>query len=156
MKKKIKHISSVIKNKRAFFEYEVLDRFEAGLALVGTEVKSIRAGHAYLADAFCQVDSQGKLELHQMEVRPYEMGNIFNHDPKRRRQLLMHKAEITRLAVQIKERGLSIIPLKLYYKHNRVKVEIALCRGKKLYDKRQAIKEREQKKEIDRVLRYSE
>ncbi len=149
---KRKPTSSVIKNKRAFFEYEVFKRYEAGIALVGTEVKSIRAGQAYLGDAFCQINTSGDLEIHQMEIKPYEQGNIFNHDPKRRRTLLMHKKEIIRLAIEVKEKGLSIIPLKLYYKHNRVKVEIAVCRGKKLYDKRQTIKEREQKREIKSAL----
>ena len=145
---------TLIRNRKAYHEYEVLEKFEAGIALVGTEVKSIRAGQVKMLDAFCQINQKMELELHQMEISQYRFGNIFNHEPVRRRKLLLHKKQIIRLNHKVQERGLTIIPLRIYFnKRGRAKLEIGLCKGKKLYDKRQSIKEREVKREISRALK---
>lgn len=120
----------IVKNRKAWHEYEVLEKFEAGIALVGTEVKSIREGKVKIVDAFCHITGEMELELHQMEISPYRFGNIHNHQANRIRRLLMHRREIARLFSQVKEKGLTLIPLSLYYKNGKVKVEIAICRGK--------------------------
>ncbi len=142
-----------IRNKKAFHDYEVLERFEAGIALVGTEVKSIRAGKVKLLDAFCRITDQGELILQGMEISPYAFGNIHNHPAARDRKLLMHKKEILRLSNRMAEKGFSLIPLAMYFKKGKVKVEIALCKGKKLHDKRQSMKEKDAKLEINRALK---
>ena len=133
-------------NRKAFHEYFVLERFEAGIALAGTEVKSIRGGQVNLKDSFCTI-KDGELFVRGMHVSPYEHGNIFNKDPVRPRKLLMHKREIS------KQDGNALIPLSLYFKDGRVKVELGLCKGKKLHDKRDSEAERESKRDIERTLK---
>lgn len=128
------------------------DRYEAGIELFGTEVKSIRAGTLNLKDAYC-IAKNGEIYLHGMHVSPYEHGNIFNRDPVRPRRLLMHKREIMRLFGRIKQDGYSLIPLSVYFKGPRVKLEIGLAKGKKLYDKREASARRDAKREMDRVMK---
>ena len=137
-------------NRKAFHEYFVLERFEAGIALAGTEVKSIRGGQVNLKDSFCTI-KDGELFVRGMHVSPYEHGNIFNRDPDRPKRLLMHKREIRKLHDLQKQDGYALIPLSVYFKNSRVKVELGLCKGKKNYDKRQAIAERDAKREMDRA-----
>lgn len=122
-------------NRKAFHEYFVLERYEAGIELAGTEVKSLRAGTVNMKDSYCTVKN-GELFIRSLHISPYEKGNIFNKDPVRPRRLLMHKREIVKLNAAVMQDGVAIIPLSLYFKDSRVKVEIGLCKGKKLYDKR--------------------
>lgn len=122
-------------NRKAFHEYFVLERYEAGIELAGTEVKSLRAGTVNMKDSYCTVKN-GELFIRSLHISPYEKGNIFNKDPLRPRRLLMHKREIAKLNAAVMQDGVAIIPLSLYFKDSRVKVEIGLCKGKKLYDKR--------------------
>ncbi len=143
---------SIAKNSKAFHEYFVEDRFEAGIELFGTEVKSIRLGQVNLKDAFCSI-KDGQLTLNAMHVSPYEKGNIFNREPRRPRRLLMHKREIMRLHAKVQQDGFTLIPLALYFKGARVKVEIGLCKGKKLYDKRASDAQRDAKREMDRAMK---
>ena len=145
-------IKKIIDNRKAFHDYFVLDRFEAGIELAGTEVKSIRAGQVNLKDSFCTV-KDGELFVRGMHVSPYEHGNIFNKDPVRPRRLLMHKREILKLNARIMQDGVALIPLSLYFKDSRVKVELGLCKGKKLYDKRQVSAEKDAKRSIDRLMK---
>ena len=145
-------VKIVAKNQKAHHEYFIEERFEAGIELVGTEVKSIRAGTLSLKEAWCQVKG-GELWIRQMHIRPYEKGNIFNKDPLRPRRLLLHKREIMRLFAKVQQEGYSIIPLSVYLKDSRVKLEIALCKGKKLYDKRQDTAVRDAKRQIDRAMK---
>ena len=145
-------VKIMAKNQKAHHEYFIEERFEAGIELKGTEVKSIRAGTLSLKDAWCQV-KDGELFIKQMHVAPYEKGNIFNKDPLRPRRLLMHKREIQRLYGKVQQDGYSIIPLSVYLKNSRVKLEIALCKGKKLYDKRDDAAVRDAKRQIDRVMK---
>lgn len=139
-------------NRKAFRDYHVMDKLEAGIELCGTEVKSIRQGHLRVDEAYVQVKN-GQAELHQMTVQPYEHGNIFNHDPTRPRRLLMHKKEILRLESKIIEKGLTLVPLKVYLKNGRVKVEIALCKGKDTVDKRETLKKKSADMEARRAMR---
>ena len=145
-------VKIMAKNQKAHHEYFIEERFEAGIELVGTEVKSIRAGTLSLKEAWCQV-KDGQLLIKQMHIAPYEKGNIFNKDPLRPRRLLLHKREILRLYGKVRQEGYSIIPLSVYLKNSLVKVEIALCRGKKLYDKRDDAAVRDAKRQIDRVMK---
>lgn len=145
----IKVISS---NKKARFEYEILDSYEAGIELVGTEVKSIRDGRCSLSEGYV-IEENGELFLKNVNINIYKHGNINNHDPLRKRKLLMHKKEIFKINKNVKEKGVTVIPLKLYFKGSLVKLEIAICKGKKLYDKREKIKERETKKTIEREVK---
>ena len=145
-------IKEITSNRKAFHEYFVLERFEAGIELVGTEVKSIRAGNVNLKDAFCTVKN-GELFVRGMHISPYEQGNIFNRDPVRPRRLLMHKREITKLNSRVMQDGVALIPLSLYFKDSRVKVELGLCKGKKLHDKRDSEAERQSKRDIDRMMK---
>jgi len=147
-------VKVVCDNRRARHEYEVFDVFQAGIELAGTEVKSMRQGKANLQDSFAKVEA-GQLWLYNCHVSPYDFGNRFNHDPVRRRRLLMHKAEIRKLGQQIKEKGLTLIPLKMYFLRNRVKVDVALARGKHLYDKREAVGRRESKRQLERLLKQA-
>ena len=140
---------TIAQNRQAHHEYFVLEQYEAGIELAGTEVKSIRQGRVNLKDAYCTVD-RGELFLNAMHVSPYEQGNIFNRDPLRRRRLLMHKKEIMKLLGQSKQEGLTLIPLSLYFKGPRIKVAVGLCRGKKLYDKRQDIAKKDMRREAER------
>ncbi len=142
---------SIVRNRKAWYEYEVFDKFEAGIALVGTEVKSIREGKVKIVDAFCHITGDMQIELHQLEISPYRFGNIHNHKANRIRRLLMHRSEIKRLFSKVKEKGLTLIPLSMYFKNGVVKVEIALCRGKKLHDKRASLKEKDAKREISKA-----
>ena len=139
-------------NRKAFHEYFVLERFEAGIALAGTEVKSIRGRQVNLKDSFCTI-KDGELFVRGMHVSPYEHGNIFNKDPVRPRKLLMHKREISKLNARVMQDGNALIPLSLYFKDGRVKVELGLCKGKKLHDKRDSEAERESKHDIERTLK---
>ena len=139
-------------NRKAYHDYFIEDKFEAGIELAGTEVKSIRLGNVNLKDAFCAV-KDGELFLYGMHVSPYEKGNIFNKDPRRTRRLLMHRREIMRLAAKVQQDGYALIPLSLYFSGPRVKVELALAKGKKLYDKREAAAQRDAKREMDRASR---
>ena len=143
-------IKEIASNRKAFHEYYVLERFEAGIELFGTEVKSIRGGQVNLKDSYCTV-RDGELFVRGMHVSPYEKGNIFNRDPVRVRRLLMHKREIRRLGDRVAQDGVALIPLSLYFKDSRVKVELGLCKGKKNYDKRQADAAREADREMDRA-----
>lgn len=152
MSAKQKGVKEITANRKAFHEYFVLERFEAGIELAGTEVKSIRGGNVNLKDAFCTIKN-GELFIRGMHISPYEHGNIFNKDPVRPRRLLMHKREILRLFAKIKQDGYTLVPLSLYFKGPRVKVEIGLCKGKKLYDKREAAAKKDAKREMDRALK---
>lgn len=147
-----KGIKLAAKNSKAYHDYFIEDRFEAGIALAGTEVKSIRQGKLNLKDSFCHV-KDGELYVYGMHISPYEKGNIFNKDPMRQRKLLMHKREIMRLYGKIKQDGLALIPLSVYFKNAKVKVELGLARGKKLHDKRDAAAARDARREMDRVLK---
>ena len=147
-----KGVKIAAQNRKAHHDYFVEDRYEAGIELFGTEVKSIRAGTLNLKDSYC-IAKNGEIYLHGMHVSPYEHGNIFNRDPVRPRRLLMHKREILRLFGRIKQDGYSLIPLKLYFKGPRVKLELGLAKGKKLYDKRETSARRDAKREMDRVMK---
>jgi SsrA-binding protein len=153
-KKPAPHGKVIADNRRARHEYEIIEVFEAGIELMGTEVKSMRNGKANLQDAFARIED-GQLWLHNCHIAPYDFGNRFNHDPVRKRRLLMHKKQILRLHQQIKEKGLTLIPLKLYFKRNFVKVDLALARGKHLFDKREAITKRDSKRQLDRLVKES-
>ena len=142
----------IAENRKAYHDYFVLERFEAGIALAGTEVKSIRAGQVNLKDCFCTV-KDGELFVRGMHISPYEHGNIFNRDPVRPRKLLMHRREINKLQARVMQDGVALIPLSLYFKDSRVKVELGLCKGKKLHDKRESDAERQSKREMDRILK---
>jgi SsrA-binding protein len=139
-------------NRKAHFEYEILETFEAGIALLGPEVKSLRAGRANLADAYATV-RRGEALLVHLHISPYEQAGRDNPDSRRDRRLLLHRAEIRRLTGQLAERGFTLVPLRLYWKNGRAKVELALARGKRRYDKRQAIRRRETDREVARVTR---
>ncbi|MBQ2866710.1 MAG: SsrA-binding protein SmpB [Clostridia bacterium] len=139
-------------NRKARHDYFVDETFECGIALVGTEVKSLRCGTVNLKDSFCQI-IDGEMFVIGMHISPYEKGNIFNRDPLRKRKLLMHKKEIMRLLGYVKRDGYALIPLSLYFKNSRVKLEMGLCRGKKLYDKRDAAAAKDAKREMDRHLK---
>ena len=143
---------TIAQNKKAFHDYFVEESLEAGIELAGTEVKSLRQGKVNLKDAWCSVDD-GEMILKGCHISPYEQGNIFNKDPMRPRRLLMHKREIMRLYGKVKQDGYSLIPLEVYFKGSRVKVKVGLCKGKKLYDKRQSAAERDAKRQIDRAMK---
>ena len=145
-------VKVMARNREAYHEYFVEEEFEAGIELMGTEVKSIRAGTLNLKDAWCGI-KDGELLLNQMHISPYDHGNRFNPDPRRIRRLLMHKREIMRLLGKVKQDGYSFIPLSVYFKGSRVKVNIGLCKGKKLHDKRQAAAERDAKRQIERAMK---
>ena len=142
----------IAQNKKAYHDYFIEDTYECGIALFGTEVKSVRLGHINLKDSFATIKN-GEVYLTGMHISPYEKGNIFNREPLRDRKLLMHKYEIRRLIGKIKEDGYSLVPLKVYLKGSVVKVELALAKGKKNYDKRNSIAEKEAKRRIDRKLK---
>ena len=142
----------IARNKKAFHDYFVEDRYEAGIELFGTEVKSIRAGTLNLKDSFC-VAKDGEIYAYSLHISPYEQGNIFNRDPDRPKRLLLHKREIRKLHALQKQDGYALIPLSVYFKNSRVKVELGLCKGKKTYDKRDAVAKRDAKREMDRAMR---
>ncbi len=140
-------------NRKARHAYQVLETFEAGIALTGTEVKSLRQGRANLKDSYATV-RDGEVFLVNAHISPYDHGNIYNHDPVRDRKLLLHRKEIRKLIGKVQEKGLTLVPLKLYFKRGKAKVELALARGKKTYDKRADIAKRDANREIQRELKY--
>ena len=145
-------LRTVANNKKAFHDYFVVESMEAGIELFGTEVKSVRKGTLNLKDSWCSID-EGQLYLNGMHISPYEQGNQFNRDPYRVRRLLMHKREILRLFGLVKQQGLTLIPLSVYFKGSRVKVQVGLCKGKKLHDKRADMAKRAAERDIDRALK---
>ena len=145
-------VKIVAKNNKAFHDYSIEERYETGIELAGTEVKSIRLGNVNLKDSFCLI-KDGEISVLGMHISPYEKGNIFNKDPRRTRRLLMHKREIMRLFGRIKQDGYSLIPLSIYFKGPRVKLEIGLAKGKKLYDKRESAARRDAQREMDRAMK---
>lgn len=140
----------VARNRKARHEFEILDTYEAGMVLKGTEVKSVRAGEVAFRDAFARVE-KGEVYLHDLHISPYEQGNRWNVDPDRIRKLLLNKSEIRKLVGKVEEKGLTLIPLEIYFVRGRAKVSIALARGRKTYDKREKLKERAQKRDADRA-----
>lgn len=142
----------IASNRKAFHDYFIEERYEAGIELFGTEVKSLRQGTVNLKDSWCDI-TNGEIFIKQMHISPYEKGNIFNRDPIRPRKLLMHKKEIMKLFGTIKQEGLTLVPLSLYFKNSRVKVEVGLCRGKKLYDKRADMAKKDAKRTIERSMK---
>ena len=144
------HVVTV--NRQAYHDYFVDETVEAGLVLQGTEVKSVRAGHANLRGAYARI-KDGEVWLEGAHIAEYEQGTYMNHDPIRQRKLLLHRREIDRLVGRVQAKGQTLVPLKLYFKDNHIKVELGLCRGKKLYDKREAIRERESQRELERVTK---
>jgi len=142
----------VAKNKKAYHDYFVEEKFEAGIQLHGTEVKSLRLGAVNLKESFCSIKN-GELYAYGMHISPYEKGNIFNRDPMRPKKLLMHKKEINRLYGKVKQQGYAIVPLSIYFKNSLAKIEIGLCRGKKLHDKRDSLAQRDAQKEIQRNIK---
>lgn len=150
-----KDIQKTAQNKKAYHDYFVLDTYEAGIELFGTEVKSIRAGKVNLKDSWCSIDD-GEIFVNGMHISPYEQGNIFNRDPMRVRKLLMHKREIMRLLGTTKQQGLTLIPLSVYFVNGRAKLEVGLCKGKKNYDKRESMAQRDAKRDIERSFRGKE
>ncbi len=142
----------VCRNRRAFHEYEVFDRLECGLVLTGTEVKSLRDGHANLEDAYARVED-GEVWLIGSDIPEYAMGNRMNHKPRRPRKLLLHRREIARFVGKASQRGFTLVPLRLYFKNGRAKVELAVCRGKQLHDKRETLKKKDADREIRRTMR---
>jgi len=152
------NIKRIADNRAARHEYFILERYEAGIELFGTEVKSIRAGSVNLKDAWIGIEKTNgakSLEafVNQMHISPYEQGNIFNREPLRKRRLLLHKREILKLYSEIKKGGLTLIPLQLYFKNSRVKIAVGLCKGKQSHDKRQAIADRDSKRMLDREMK---
>lgn len=139
----------IANNKKAFHDYFILDTYEAGISLVGTEVKALRMGKCSIKEAFIRIEN-GEMFIYGMHISPYEKGNIFNKDPLRVRKLLLHKAEINKMLGKMKEKGIAVIPLKVYLKGSLVKVEIGLAKGKKLYDKRDDIAKKDQQREVQR------
>jgi len=144
-------IKVVATNRKAYHDYFIEDRFEAGLVLTGTEIKSVRAGQVNLRDSFATI-KDGELWLINAHIAVYERGTLFNHDPRRPRKLLMHRREINRLAGKIQEKGFTLIPLRMYLKNNRAKVELALARGQRHYDKRATLREKETRREVEREM----
>lgn len=140
----------VCRNRRATFKFDIVDRIEAGMVLTGTEVKSLRAGQGSIEEAYAMV-KDGELWLHKLEIPEYAMGNIFNHPVKRTRKLLLHRREIEKFAEGASQKGFTLVPLRVYFKNGRAKIEIGLARGKKVYDKREAIKTREVKRDMNRA-----
>ncbi len=143
---------TIAENRQARHEYFVLEALEAGIELIGTEVKSIRCGGVNLKDSWCEI-KDGEIYVNGMHISPYEKGNIFNRDPRRVRRLLIHKSEIRRLFDKVRQEGLTLVPLKLYFKGSRVKMELGLCKGKKLYDKRDDMAKRQSQRDIERAMK---
>ncbi len=143
---------TLARNRKAFYEYEVVDRLEVGIVLKGTEVKSMRAGRFSFSDAYARV-VQGTLLLYGLHITEYTHGNLFNHEPLRTRRLLAHQDEIDRLRRRTEERGLTLIPLEFYLKQGLIKLDLGVCRGKKLYDKRESLKRKAQKRDMDREMK---
>lgn len=148
----MENTKTITTNRTAYHEYFVIESIEAGIELTGTEIKSIRQGGVNLKDAWCSVDD-GQMLIKQMHISPYDFGNRFNRDPMRVRRLLLHKREIMRLFGLVKQQGLALVPLSLYFKGSLVKVQLGLCRGKKLYDKRAVAAERSANRDMQRALK---
>lgn len=142
-------VKLIANNKKAYHDYFILEKYEAGIELFGTEVKSIRMGHCSIKEAYVEID-HGEIFVDGMHIAPYEKGNIFNRDPLRKRRLLMHAAEIRKLKQKIKEKGFTLVPLQVYFRGSLVKVEVGLAKGKKLYDKRADIAKKDAKREAER------
>ena len=140
----------IANNKKAYHDYFIDEKYEAGIALHGTEVKSLRMGRCSIKESFVTISNKGEILINHMHISPYEKGNIFNKDPLRTRKLLLHKSEISKMIGQINQKGYTLIPLKVYFSGSLVKVQIGLCKGKKLYDKRQDISKRDQLREAQR------
>ena len=147
-------IKLIANNKKAYHDYFIEDKYEAGIELFGTEVKSIRMGKCSIKESFIRIE-KGQMYIYGMHINPYEKGNIFNKDPLRARRLLMHRTEISRLDAKMAEKGYTLVPLQVYFKGSLVKVEVGLARGKKLYDKRETIAKKDQKREIERELKQT-
>ena len=147
-------IKLVANDKKAYHDYFIEDKYETGIELFGTEVKSIRMGKCSIKEAFVRID-KGEVYIYGMHINPYEKGNIFNKDPLRVRKLLLHKSEINRMASKVKEKGFTLVPLQVYFKGSLVKVEIGLARGKKLYDKRDDIAKKDQRRETEREFKQT-
>ena len=145
-------VKVIAKNSKAYHDYFIEDQYEAGIELAGTEVKSISQGHVNLKDSFC-IAKDGQMHVHGMHISPYEKGNIFNKDPLRPRRLLMHKREILRLYARVKQDGYALVPLSIYFRGSRVKLEVGLAKGKKLYDKRDAAAAKDARREMDRAMK---
>jgi len=143
---------NIAQNRKAWHDYFIEETYEAGIALIGTEVKSIRAGNINLKDSYADI-KDGEIFLYNVHVSPYEKGNIFNKDPLRTRKLLMHRREIVRLTGYIRQKGYTLVPLKVYLVRNRIKVELGVARGKKLYDKRESIMQRDADREVERAFK---
>ena len=140
-------------NRKAFRDYEILETMEAGIVLVGTEVKSLREGRANLRDSFARI-KEGEAYLYNVHISPYGQAAINNHEPRRTRKLLLHKRELNKLTGRVAEKGLTLVPLKLYFKRGKAKVELALAKGKRFYDKREVLKARTHQREMDSALKY--
>jgi SsrA-binding protein len=149
------HIKIICKNRKAFFNFEIEDTFEVGICLVGSEVKSLREGKANLSDSYGKIRNS-EIFLVDCHISPYVQSNRENHEPLRERKLLLHKREIKKLTGKVAERGYSLIPLKMYFKNGKVKVEMGLARGKKTYDKREAIKKKDQRRELERMMKFKQ
>ena len=147
-----KDLPRVAQNKKAYHDYFVLETYEAGIALYGTEVKSIRKGRVNLKDSWCHIVN-GEIFANGMHISPYEQGNIFNRDPMRPKKLLMHKREINRLYAEVKQQGLTLVPLSIYFLNGRAKLEVGLCKGKKNYDKREAQALKDAKRDMERGMK---
>ncbi len=145
-------IKVIANNKKAYHEYFILDKYEAGISLAGTEVKAIRMGHCSIKEAYISIKN-GQAVVHGMHISPYEKGNIFNRDPVRDRNLLLHKQEIRKIDAKLREKGMTLVPLAVYLKGSLVKVEIGLAKGKKIYDKREAIAQKDMKRTLDREMK---
>lgn len=152
MAKNKKNDTSIAQNKKAYHEYFVLEKYEAGIELFGTEVKSIRAGRVNLKDSWCEIRG-GEAFVNGMHISPYEHGNIFNRDPIRSRRLLLHKKEIGKMFEAVRLEGFTLVPLSLYFKGSRVKLSVGICKGKKLYDKRDAAAQKDAKRDVDRAMK---
>ena len=148
-------IKLIANNKKAYHDYFIDEKYEAGIALHGTEVKSLRMGRCSIKESFVTISNKGEILINHMHISPYEKGNIFNKDPLRVRKLLLHKYEIRKLIGKMNQKGYTLVPLSVYFKGSLIKVEIALAKGKKLYDKRQDLKEKDSKRDIEKALKHA-
>lgn len=142
----------IARNRKARFNFDLFDKLEAGIVLTGTEVKSLRNGKINFGDAYCQITPEGEMYLVEAHISPYAHGNVNNHEPTRRRKLLLHRDQIIRMNTKVREKGLTIVPTKMYFSRGRVKLEVALAKGKKLHDKRETIKQRDVDREARREM----
>lgn len=152
---KTEHVKIICKNRKAFFNFEIEDTFEVGICLMGSEVKSLRDGKANLSDSYGKIRN-GEIFLVDCHISPYSQANRENHEPLRDRKLLLHKREIKKLTGKVAERGYSLVPLRMYFKNGKVKLEMGLARGKKNYDKRESIKKKDQRRELERMMKFKQ